>query len=87
MLEAINRVGGNGMKACLIAVVVATIATFGAPTMGIAASETDDALSDAPRVAALELSPRVHDDWALIKASTSVPLDLSPWSHDDWAVR
>jgi hypothetical protein len=40
----------------------------------------------AAPVAPLELSARLHDDWAL--AGPAVPaLDLSVRAHDDWAVR
>ena len=36
--------------------------------------------------AALDLSARVHDDWAVASAPIALPLDLSPRIHDDWAV-
>jgi uncharacterized protein YbaA (DUF1428 family) len=38
----------------------------------------------AARVAALNASPRVHDDWAVAGASSTSSVDVAPRTHDDW---
>src|SRR6185295_9971334 len=75
------------MKPRVVIVLVAAIATFGSPALSASADEGSDAIEiAAPRVGALDLSPRVHDDWAVSAAPVVVSLDLSPRVHDDWAV-
>jgi hypothetical protein len=74
------------MKARLMALPVFVVVAFAVPTLGVAAQEQAfqpiQQFDAAVLLAApLNLSPRVHDDWA-VAGSTS--LDLSPRSHDDW---
>jgi hypothetical protein len=35
-------------------------------------------------VAALDVSPRVHDDWAVAGAASIASVDVAPRTHDDW---
>jgi uncharacterized protein YbaA (DUF1428 family) len=38
----------------------------------------------AAAAAALNVSPRVHDDWAVAGASSIRSVDVAPGTHDDW---
>jgi hypothetical protein len=38
----------------------------------------------AAAVAALNVSPRVHDDWAVVGATSIPSVDVAPGTHDDW---
>jgi hypothetical protein len=92
------------MKPQLIVTSVVAIATFALAPMSASAQTEPGALAVVTEESfispQLDMSPRVHDDWAVVPVRGSLihhpsareheagplELDLSPASHDDWAL-
>jgi hypothetical protein len=55
-----------------------------AQTAPVAIVQQFDTAAALTAPASLDLSARVHDDWAVALAPVSTSLDLSLRSHDDW---
>lgn len=69
-----------------VASLLVPLATVLLPALSASAQTEPAAIVQQVNVsAALDLSLRSHDDWAL-PVSVAPALDLSPRSHDDWAV-
>jgi hypothetical protein len=80
------------MKPLLVSLAVA-LGTVALPALGASAQTAPasivqqfDTAAALTAPAALDLSARVHDDWAVALAPVAMPLDLSLRSHDDWAL-